>query len=204
MHFFLLFAIAIIIIIPAIIFFTLGLVNKNKKQWLPATGGIILSFVVFFIGIYQIFTFAQKVTKYTREHSKQNMLFTDSVFNSSNTQYSYNNFDIEDAEQYPAFMLNKGERYFFHIYLYQNLTEKMDIMEVTEKEISIDKEIQIIMQFESDFKGELHLVCYDKDDIVIHTSNTSVIECKEDDNTTISFPINENFDLEEIEYCLIK
>ncbi len=204
MYFFLLFVCGIIIVIPGIIFLIIGLVNKNKNQWILGSIGIFLAFIFFFIGIYQIYSFTHDVMERTYKQSKRNILYTDSVLNNSSTQYSYNNFDIEDAEQYPAFMLNNGERYFFHIYLYQDLTEKMDIMEVTEKDISRDKEIQILMQFESDFKGKLHLVCYDKEDIVIHTSNTGIIECKEDDNTTIAFPINESFDLKEIEYCLIK
>lgn len=203
MNFFFLFAIAIIISIPGVIFFILGLVNKNKNQWVPGLIGIVLAITLTFVGVYQIMSFTSKVMEKSYEQAEHNMHYTDSLIESNNTNNHYN-FDIENAEQYPVFMLKGENRYFFHIYVEERLCNKLDIIEVIEKDVSNTDAIELIIMFEEDFHGSLHFACYDDMDLISFASNSERIDAEEGTEQHILIPIDEEFNLEETDYCLIK
>jgi hypothetical protein len=116
-----------------------------------------------------------------------------------------NTYDLipENAQQYPVFMSQDGERYFLHFYLGENFSEKIEIIEILEKDITQTQEIAIDFLFKEDYKGNIQLRFYDYDGSIESISNSATLEVSAGETRRILFPVESDLDIDETEYCLI-
>lgn len=197
-----LYTLSLIIIIPGLIFFILGLINKIKKQWVIGLATIILSLILFFVALYLTIRFTTDVMKYTMKKGYENMAKTDSLLEESTKPSTYDMIP-ENAQQYPVFMSQDGERYFLHFYLGENFSEKIEIIEILEKDITQTQEIAIDFLFKEDYKGNIQLRFYDYDGSIESISNSATLEVSAGETRRILFPVESDLDIDETEYCLI-
>jgi hypothetical protein len=197
-----LYVLSLIIVIPGLIFFILGLVNKVKNQWTMGLAAIILSLILFFVALYMTMKFTTDMMKYSMEQGYQNMQTVDSLMEESSKPNTYDLIP-ENAQQYPVFMSQDGERYFLHFYLGENFSEKIEIIEILEKDITQTQEIAIDFLFKEDYKGNIQLRFYDYDGSIESISNSATLEVSAGETRRILFPVESDLDIDETEYCLI-
>jgi hypothetical protein len=197
-----LYVLSLIIVIPGLIFFILGLVNKVKNQWTMGLAAIILSLILFFVALYMTMKFTTDMMKYSMEQGYQNMQTVDSLIEESSKPNTYDLIP-ENAQQYPVFMSQDGERYFLHFYLGENFSEKIEIIEILEKDITRTQEIAIDFLFKEDYKGNIQLRFYDYDGSIESISNSATLEVSAGETRRILFPVESDLDIDETEYCLI-
>lgn len=197
-----LYVLSLIIVIPGLIFFILGLVNKVKNQWTMGLAAIILSLILFFVALYITIKFTTDMMKYSMEQGYKNMHTVDSLMEESSKPSTYDLIP-ENAQQYPVFMSQDGERYFLHFYLGENFSEKIEIIEILEKDITRTPEIAIDFLFKEDYKGNIQLRFYDYDGSIESISNSATLEVSAGETRRILFPVESDLDIDETEYCLI-
>ena len=197
-----LYVLSLIIVIPGLIFFILGLVNKLKNQWTLGLAAIILSLILFFVAFYMTMKFTTDMMKYSMEQGYQNMQTVDSLMEESSKPSTYDLIP-ENAQQYPVFMSQEGERYFLHFYLGENFSEKLEIIEILEKDITQSQDIAIDFLFKEDYTGNIQLRFYDYDGSIESISNSATLEVSAGETRRILFPVESDLDIDETEYCLI-
>ncbi len=197
-----LYVLSLIIVIPGLIFFILGLINKVKKQWTMGLAAIILSLILFFVALYLTIKFTTDVMKYTMEQGFKNMHTVDSLIEGETEARTYDLIP-ENAQQYPVFMSQKGERYFLHFYLGENFTDKMEIIEIMDNDISKTPEIAIDLLFKEEYKGNIQLRFYTYGGTIGSVSNSALLEVSKGETRRILFPVENDLELYETEYCLI-
>ncbi len=197
-----LYTLSLIIIIPGLIFFILGVVNKVKKQWVIGLATIIFSLILFFVALYLTIRFTTDVMKYTMKKGYENMAKTDSLIEESTKASTYDMIP-ENAQQYPVFMSQDGERYFLHFYLAENFADKMEIIEIQERDINKNPEVAIDLLFKEEYKGNIHLRFYAYDGTIESISNSAQLEVYKGETKRILFPVEKELELYKTEYCLI-
>lgn len=209
--FFFLIVFAILIGLPGIIFFILGLINKKPGQWVT---GIALSLAAFILIVYSIFGIVNASVNLVKRISKNE--FKHSYYNNCNTENSKCNDSLgrnttemdnssEDKGVSGFIKGNDNKLTLIHVKIDEQLKSKgvsIDKIENYSPESIKRNGIPIKLAFIETFKGKIILTAYDADNNQISTCSINCFAQK-GDNKSFEFDFNSLIRLSDINYCIL-
>lgn len=210
--FFFLIIIAILILIPGIILFILGLVQKKQTQWII---GSVIIFVSLIILVFSIVITIRNSANFFRKNMNHNLNHS---YYDNNKYYRYseeNSNAVESDQTTNKYVDTKDVSGFIkgidnkltliHVKIDQQLTEKgvtiVKIEDYTAQSIKRNG-IPIQINLSEDFNGKITLTAYNADNIEI-SSCTIVFSTTKGKEQSIEFDFNKFVNLSDINYCIL-
>jgi hypothetical protein len=197
---FLLTIIAVIGGVAGITFLIIGLIQSQRKYWLPGAISFVISVIIGLIGM--IFSINSFISTVSHNVNKLKNMKSENYVYSDTSDYSDVPVDTSFAVPVSGFIEDKeNSLVYIKVFPKKNLLSKNISLEKVEKGNSPNK-IALVLNFNKDFSGNLILVAFDYEKHELGKSEIS-IQKRSGERSNLNFQFHEDINFSVIDYCTL-